>query len=103
VQALVTALQDSGTAASDLRFGCVRGVCGSGDWGRLGYMIGARVCVGCMRGLATPQVIIAGRVINDSMPAHVTGMMIKGFKEEIRYICDAIKEVQIYIRWIRDT
>ena len=30
VQALVTALQDSGTAASDLRFGCVRGVCGSG-------------------------------------------------------------------------
>ncbi|MEA1944271.1 MAG: nucleotide sugar dehydrogenase [Euryarchaeota archaeon] len=28
-----------------------------------------------------PQVILAGRAINDSMPAHVAGMMIKGLNE----------------------
>ena len=27
-----------------------------------------------------PQVILAGRAINDSMPAHVAGMMIRGLK-----------------------
>ena len=28
-----------------------------------------------------PQVILAGRAINDSMPAHVAGMMIRGLNE----------------------
>ncbi len=28
-----------------------------------------------------PQVILAGRAINDSMPTHVAGMMIRGLNE----------------------
>jgi len=28
-----------------------------------------------------PQVILVGRAINDSMPAHVAGMMIRGLNE----------------------
>lgn len=36
-----------------------------------------------------PQVILAGRAINDSMPAHVAGMMIKGLNTSGRVIRDS--------------
>ena len=35
-----------------------------------------------------PQVILAGRAINDSMPAHVAGMMIRGLNEAGKVIND---------------
>jgi len=36
-----------------------------------------------------PQVILAGRAINDSMPAHVAGLMVRGLNE----VGNAIKAI----------
>ena len=39
-----------------------------------------------------PQVILAGRAINDSMPAHVAGMMVRGLNE----VGNAIKGFTVF-------